>query len=260
MIHYYKQANEEFGIAEFGWSSVGAGLHVGPHRFHAHLLHFNLRGSVSYQDGTAAEGQAFLIPRKTTYEFETLTEYEHYWFGFFGTRADDILRDFRISPETGCVLDVHDAELCASVLSQAFAKCRSANDERIAMAAFFCLLSLCSRAAAQSKAATDVEYAAELMKKDYASDVKISDIAAAVRLEPKYFSRKFKNRFGVTPMEYLSDIRIGKACGLLSVPGCSIKEVAFYVGYRSPLAFNVAFHKKMGMSPSDYRAAKSAPD
>ncbi len=258
IILYYKQTSEDFGISEFGCSHLDKARHVGPYKHNGYLLHFNTEGSVTYLGNTAAVGQAFFIPKQTVYEFQVSPGYTHYWFGFYGKRAESVLRYYGITPESGCVLDVYAKKLCSSMLEQAFLESKNTNDERVALAALMTLLSLCRRNTDQSDAVTDMMFAAELIEKNCCSELKISDIAAAVGLEPKYFSRKFKSRFGVTPIAYLTDIRITKACEMLRDGRYMIKEISFLVGYNSPLAFNMAFRKKKGISPSEYKETHSS--
>lgn len=255
-IIYFNRSDEAFYVSEWGHTYLEAGKNVGPYSFNDHLLHFNLRGRTEYLGKTSLEGQAFFIPKKTKYSFKALPGYDHYWFAFSGYKADSFLKVFGIDSEKGCILDVGHREHFSKYMAETFELCRNTNSEQLAMTALFSLLSLCKKEVPDREKTEDVEFAASVVENNYYKELRISDIAAAVRLEQKYFSRKFKNRFGMSPVEYLTDIRIRKGCELLRNEEYMIKEIAFLCGYNSSLAFNVAFRKKMGMSPQSYRDSR----
>ena len=75
-----------------------------------------------------------------------------------------------------------------------------------------------------------------------------------VNLHPVYLSRLFKNLKGVSPMEYLTNLRINKAKELiLSDSDLSLKEVAEISGYMDQFYFSRIFKTITGKSPSEYK-------
>jgi len=59
---------------------------------------------------------------------------------------------------------------------------------------------------------------------------------------------------GQTFMEYVNDLRIGKACNLLiSQEKQSISEIAHLAGFNSLALFNRIFLKKKKMTPTQFR-------
>jgi AraC-like DNA-binding protein len=85
-------------------------------------------------------------------------------------------------------------------------------------------------------------------------------IAALVSLTPGALSEKFKRYTTLTPSEYLRSVRLDRAAVRLGTLGESIKEVWAAVGYNDAANFGHDFHKKFGMSPSEYRAISSTRD
>jgi AraC family transcriptional regulator, arabinose operon regulatory protein len=77
-------------------------------------------------------------------------------------------------------------------------------------------------------------------------------LAKQVHIHPNYFIRFFKEAVGVSPIQYITTLRVDKAKNLLKNPVLTIKEVAEEVGI--PWShFSKVFHRKTGQSPSEYR-------
>lgn len=65
--------------------------------------------------------------------------------------------------------------------------------------------------------------------------------------------RKLKSLTGMSPNEFIRDIRIKKACVLLRQrPDLQIADVAYTVGFTDPKYFSLIFKKEKGMSPTKY--------
>ncbi|NLO99724.1 MAG: response regulator [Clostridiaceae bacterium] len=90
----------------------------------------------------------------------------------------------------------------------------------------------------------------------YANPITIGEVAKMVNFHPVYLSRIFKEVNGVSPMEYLTGLRINKAKDLLLTdPDLSLKDVAEFVGYTNPFYFSRVFKTVTGKSPTEYRSA-----
>lgn len=86
-----------------------------------------------------------------------------------------------------------------------------------------------------------------------ACDISLDSVSAILNLNSAYFSTLFKRTFGVNFLDYLTELRMDAAKGLLADPLRSTAEVAGMVGYESANYFTRAFKKKVGMTPTDYR-------
>lgn len=70
-----------------------------------------------------------------------------------------------------------------------------------------------------------------------------------------YLRKLFKKEIGVTPLEYMTRLRMKKACVLLTAQGTydySVAEIAQLCGYDDALYFSRVFKKFYGVSPSGY--------
>jgi len=83
--------------------------------------------------------------------------------------------------------------------------------------------------------------------------ITLEEVAEVVNLSPQYFSKTFKERAGCSFIDYLTELRVGRAKELIRSKQQSVKEVCFHVGYKDPNYFSRVFKKYTGISPSDYR-------
>jgi len=88
---------------------------------------------------------------------------------------------------------------------------------------------------------------------NYDKDIRLKDLADIGYLQTNYFCKVFKNASGMTPMEYVTNYRIQKACNLLSNTDKSVTDVCFEVGFHDSSYFARMFKKLIKTSPSEYR-------
>ena len=91
------------------------------------------------------------------------------------------------------------------------------------------------------------------IQQHYQEALRLEDVSSAVGFNATYFSTLFKKETGQNFMDYLTDLRIGKAKELLSGDDLSVQDVAEMVGYRDLKYFSKLFKKVTGVSPSDYK-------
>ena len=89
------------------------------------------------------------------------------------------------------------------------------------------------------------------------SDFSLNMISAHIGVSPSYFSSIFKQEMGQSFVEYLTKVRIDKACELLKCTNLRTAEIGESVGYNDPHYFSATFKKIMGQSPKDYKAGES---
>jgi AraC-like DNA-binding protein len=79
------------------------------------------------------------------------------------------------------------------------------------------------------------------------------DLARVASLSEGAFSRYFKSRTGRSLPEYVNELRIGRACRMLSESDNAVTDIAFDCGYRNLANFNRWFLKLTSHVPRDYR-------
>jgi AraC-like DNA-binding protein len=73
-------------------------------------------------------------------------------------------------------------------------------------------------------------------------------------LTPSYLCRIFKEKYGITPMHYVNNLRLKKAKELLMFSELNITQIANRVGFQTIHYFSRYFKEKENLSPSEYRA------
>lgn len=83
----------------------------------------------------------------------------------------------------------------------------------------------------------------------------VKELASRAGLSRSPFAARFVRLTGVSPMAYLSRVRMQKAAGLLRSQGASLADAAAASGYQSEAAFSKAFRRHFGAPPGQYRRA-----
>ena len=90
----------------------------------------------------------------------------------------------------------------------------------------------------------------------YTEKIRLCDLAALESLSPSRYHVVFKEKMGMPPSEYIIELRLRHASGLLSSTDMPIGEISSLVGYDDQRFFCRIFKKKLGVSPSEYRKKK----
>ncbi|SDC41479.1 two component transcriptional regulator, AraC family [Pelagirhabdus alkalitolerans] len=108
--------------------------------------------------------------------------------------------------------------------------------------------------------ADDMTHALDQLKSyidhHYHEGITLEEAADQAGLSMYYVSKLFKERFGKSFIQYVTERRITEAKDLLSHTKQSLKEIALDLGYKDPNYFSRVFKKETGMSPSEYRESK----
>ncbi len=88
---------------------------------------------------------------------------------------------------------------------------------------------------------------------NYAMNLSVDEIAAALGISRKHLYHVFNNTLKISPKQYLIYYRIEKACMRLKSSGQSVLEIAESVGYSNQFYFAKEFKRLTGVTPSEYR-------
>ncbi|NQZ78483.1 MAG: ABC transporter permease, partial [Ekhidna sp.] len=90
-------------------------------------------------------------------------------------------------------------------------------------------------------------------------DTSLTNLAKELGVTTHHLSQVLNESLKISFQDLIARYRIRRACQILRDPGhaqVKIENVAAMVGYNSKSAFNTAFKRRTGMTPSDYRGRK----
>jgi AraC-like DNA-binding protein len=108
-------------------------------------------------------------------------------------------------------------------------------------------------AAPPSRDARRIDRACRHIMQHFTEPLSLAAVAAVVKLSPAGFSRFFRRMTGRTFVSWLTEVRIGHACRLLTQTDQPVLEIAIDSGFGNLSNFNRAFRRLRGCTPRDWR-------
>lgn len=187
------------------------------------------------------------------------TGWNEYWIGFEGVDIDNRIRNGFFDPKNpvyniGISKEVVDLYLRAIEI----AKQQQTGFQQMLAGIVNHLLGI---AYSQDKYSTfqdlniteQIEKAKVIIYENYKDDISPEVIADQVNMSYSWFRRIFKQYTGLTPHQYIMEVKIQKSKELLSNTQLSSKQIAYMVGFESSDYFCTAFRKSAKLTPLQYR-------
>lgn len=204
-------------------------------------------------------GEMILIPPFERNEYRYTDYVDAMWIHFTGTAAEKIVRQYDIEPF--CKYRISDTthffvyaeKIIKEFQLQKVGFMNNCNGYLLNM------LTLVKRRidaqffAENHRAVPDLTLAIDEMQTDFSKNTNISGYAEMFNISVSYFIHLFTQQFGVSPYQYLLNIRMSQAKYLLTETNMPINDIADNIGYDDPFYFSRIFKKHIGVSPSAYR-------
>ncbi|SDS93166.1 AraC-type DNA-binding protein [Paenibacillaceae bacterium GAS479] len=84
----------------------------------------------------------------------------------------------------------------------------------------------------------------------------LEQLAKHISYSPSHFIRLFKERTGLSPLYYVSSLRLSRAKDLLLKTDYSIRDISLEIGQQSLGTFTTRFTKCVGVTPSEFRQSR----
>ncbi|WP_248927465.1 helix-turn-helix domain-containing protein [Paenibacillus hamazuiensis] len=94
---------------------------------------------------------------------------------------------------------------------------------------------------------------AERLQACIAEPLSLKTVARELGLTPVQLTRRFHAAHGVTPLGYVTSLRLHKAQKLLLETDMTLEQIAQCCGYENGFYLSRLFSRKMRLSPSEYR-------
>ena len=216
----------------------------GPNVRSHYIVHFviNGKGTLINSKGShpVSKGEAFIIRKgeQTTYIADKDEPWEYAWIAFLGSRTslfDDAPDVFKTPAEL-------DMKLLEYVK-------RGTNSPDIFTAILYELIYHLFDAESHETHDQRIRNVHRYIKYNYMDNITVAGLASLFGFERTYLFRMFKQRYGVGPKEYLTQVRLDKGKWLLS-QGYSVAESAYMVGYSDAFSFSKAYKNRFGVAPT----------
>jgi AraC family transcriptional regulator len=95
--------------------------------------------------------------------------------------------------------------------------------------------------------------AMDVLRSGFCGEVSLDQLAAEACLSKYHFLRLFRTAYGVSPYQYIQQLRIEKARELLADSVISITDLSGLLGFENSQSFSRLFFQKTGLYPTQYR-------
>ena len=99
-----------------------------------------------------------------------------------------------------------------------------------------------------------IEAAKNTILEQYASEsLTFASLAESAEMSEVYFRKLFRGQYGISPVQFITQVRLGEAKALLSDTDLSLQEIASRCGFSSLAYFCRVFKGSTEQTPSEYR-------
>jgi len=227
-------------------------------RARAHHMHFLLafvvkgRLCVQYPGGEyiAHSGNAVLLDTRKAHCYSAYPGKapSFYWLQFAGSACDCIVQD--LLDQNGPKPFAVSAEFQPRFISLLARLYEGTLSELAASSRIHELLSMLEP---RAKDESTIESAVDYMQRNYGEDIPLIKMAELSHLSLSHFCALFKQKYGISPHQYLIELRLTIGQNLLLETVLSVEEISARIGYSSSSAFIAAFLKRYGVTPAQMR-------
>jgi len=86
-------------------------------------------------------------------------------------------------------------------------------------------------------------------------DFRIEKLSEMCGINSTYFARLFADKFGLSPKEYVIELKMRRARELLSQEKYSVSEIGSLLGYSDVYHFSKSFKSSVGVPPTEWRSS-----
>ena len=190
-----------------------------------------------------------------------------YWIHFTGKDIEKIFDRYGLSA-SGHVIPAGIHPDYASAFSRIILELQMQREfcEDLAALIFVRIIMTAGRAKKEAElfreggSAAEIDQARTYFCEHYRENINIADYIEKNGMSVSWFFKKFREETGVSPLQYILDIRLKNAAKLLETTDCSVSEIAAITGYDNALYFSRLFRRHAGMSPREYRKKRKNAD
>lgn len=203
-------------------------------------------------------GDIIIFPPKYHYKYvyDAAAPLSYLWVHFTGSYADRLLSEC-ISDKLPCILSTCGDNKIIAIFRKIFdiydaGGTFQKQELSCALESLIVSAAVAVRSAEENRS---LELSMRYIHSAFNTDIRIPELAKLESISNSRFISLFKSRTGMTPSEYITNLRMNTACELLLTTDKSVKEVGICVGYDDAHFFSRVFKKHFGISPNLYKTS-----
>ncbi len=216
--------------------------------------------SIANKTTQVKAGEAFFLPGSIPHRYGSVDEdpWSLFWLHFYGDIADELLSWTSLPFERGVYICTawesirRQFHMLFSALERGYHEHTLLEMSRT-LINVLTLLHRNPLGDRPTDAHERIERAMDIMHETLAQPLTLSAYSRHVGYSVPRFSYWFNQITGVSPMTFLNELRIQRACEYLDTTSLSVKEIAEKLGYVDRYYFSRAFKKCTGLAPAHYR-------
>lgn len=256
-----------------GESQTKPNHRIGPKVVDYYLLHHVLSGRGRFHsgeyNGELTAGSSFLIHPHQLFDYvsDEAEPWRYRWVAFIGSDAGELVASAGLGPLSP-VVDTGGSSAPAGRCRAIFECFRNRGGAASVEATGHLHLLFADLAAGSAERAAPpqlrpnshneelVQLVIGYLTTQYAEPITIEAMAETLGYNRAYLSRLFKQVVGLSPVTFLTKLRIDHGRRLLRErPELTVEQIASSVGIQDPLYFSKQFRRWHGQSPSMYRSS-----
>ena len=188
--------------------------------------------------------------------YKAHTPWSIQWVGLYGQTVEKHMRSLSISGDNPIIKIEKHYEM-EQVLEELYeiSNCRSEQLRCKQMELIYRFFSLLWKKEQRSKSHDIADSAKKIIDYNFDRAITVKRVADTLHIDSAYLTRKFAQKYTLTPKEYLIEKRIELAKRLLIQTDASVSEISVSAGYDDPLYFSRIFKNRTGLSPLSYKKA-----
>lgn len=251
----FTEFNQSAGlyVKSYGFEDISCNAHWGWGRRDAFILHYVMAGEGFFNAHKVKSGQGFLITPNMMHEYHSSKDrpWKYFWVIFSGEDAATICEKY-IDADKNNIFDFARFELkVIDLVTNIMAGARRFTESQ-ALGYFYLLIS-CHESATEFVGNHHIQLAKKYMKTHIYRHIAITEVARTLGISDRYMYNLFIKHLGISPKQYLNNLKIDHAQSLLKTTNDTISEIATSIGFYDVLTFSRFFKKHVGISPKEFR-------
>lgn len=242
-----------------GYAGDVEGTTFGPRKRELFLVCYVLSGKGVFNGHPLGAEQGFFVtPGMTEYIYPDKDEpWELLWFISTDERMRELIKYYKADERTNIFNHTSPVELQEIKKILLADKLQIINDAQ-ALEFFFSVFkyhmdSELSSSVNSSAAQKYIDFSVNYIKINYDQNITVSKLTEILGVSQPYLYKIYKEAFGKSPKEFITEYRINQAKRILSETDLSIADTARSVGFSDSFAFSKCFSSRQGCSPTKYR-------